>query len=330
MGSAKNNIVQTQSLEVLSNKIWKLDSEMELVAFAETFQEFPENVKLRLEVRTYQRILHLPNKNDFFETLKIDWILKAFKYPDIVFNNMVFEKALKREITNPTQLTLILLERKSLSNVVSPKQFYKKVFCNPKIDNLNKLDAIFRLLRVVRNPEKFLDDFLEPMFRYMYDEQYNKEVDKFYRAGKSLDISWSKERLNSEYLDLSVEYKGSLRLPESCKLITSRQELKREGLKMRHCINTYWEQILNKRCFVIHMEEPELLTFMISDFKKTKYFTFEAASGIANSAPTYKSLSIMGRSIAEELSQHFFRENTELPDNQLTKEADIQAFLATL
>jgi len=38
----------------------------------------------------------------------------------------------------------------------------------------------------------------------MYDAQYNKEVDKFIKAGKQLDVLWSKERLSNEYLDLSV------------------------------------------------------------------------------------------------------------------------------
>jgi hypothetical protein len=164
----------------------------------------------------------------------------------------------------------------------------------------------------------------------MYDEQYNKEVEKFIRAGKQLDISWSKERLSIEYMDFSVDYKGSLKLPESCMLITNRQDLKREGIKMRHCINTYWEQILNKKCFVIHMEQPQLLTFMISDFKKTKYFTFEAASGIENSAPTHEALSLMGRCIAEELNQQFFRENVDFSDIVPPKSVDIQALLATL
>lgn len=330
MEPAKNNIVQSQSLQTFSNKIWKLDSEIELVVFADTFQEFPKNVTLRLESRAYQRILNLPNKGGFFEKLRIDWILKAFKYPEIVFNNLVFEKALKREITNPIQLTLSLLQRNGLLDIISPKQFYRKVFCNPHLDNLIKLNAVLRLLKVVKSPVKFLDDFLEPMYRYIYDDQYNKEVDKFYRAGKLLDISWSKERLINEYLDLSVEYTGSLRLPESCTIITHRHDLKREGLKMRHCINDYWEQILNKKCFVIHMEEPQPLTFMISDFKKTKYFTFEAASGIGNSMPTHKALNIMGRSIAEELNQQFFRENTDFSNHLLMKEADIHALLDAL
>lgn len=330
MEPEQNNTVQSLSLQELPNKIWKLDTEAELVLFAEAFEKLPENATFKLNIRTVQAILNLPNKDEFFEKLKIDWILKAFKYPEIVFNNLVFEKALKKEITNPLQLTLRLLQRNGLSEIISPKQFYGKVFCNPHLANLTKLNAVLRLLKVVKSPVKFLDDFLEPMYRYIYDDQYNKEVDKFYRAGKHLDISWSKERLSSEYLDLSVEYTGSLRLPESCSIITHRHDLKREGLKMRHCINDYWEQILNKKCFVIHMEEPQPLTFMISDFKKTKYFTFEAASGIGNSMPTHKALNIMGRSIAEELNQQFFRENTDFSNHLLTKEADIQAVLDAL
>lgn len=318
-------------MQELTSRIWKLDTENELTLFAQVFEEISDDTLIfKLHNRTYQQILYLPNREEFFEKLNIDWILKAFKYPELVFNNLVFEKTLKKEITNPIQLTFNILERKNLTNCISPKQFYKKVFCNPNLDNLIKLNAIFRLLRVVKNPVKFLDEFLEPMYRYMYDEQYNKEVDKFIRAGKQLDITWSKERLSNEYMDFSVDYKGSLKLPESCILITNRQDLKREGLKMHHCINTYWEQILNKKCFVIHMEEPQPLTFMISDFKKTKYFTFEAASGIDNSTPTHKALSLMGRSIAEELNQQFFRENAGFSDILPPKAIDIQAFLATL
>jgi len=320
-----------QKIQELANRIWKLDTETELTLFAQVFEEISDDTLiLKLHNRTYQQILYLPNREEFFEKLNIDWILKAFKHPELVFNNLVFEKALKKEITNPIQLTLNILERKNLTNCISPKQFYKKVFCDPYLDNLVKLNAIFRLLRVVKNPVKFLDEFLEPMYRYMYDEQYNKEVEKFIRAGKQLDISWSKERLSIEYMDFSVDYKGSLKLPESCMLITNRQDLKREGIKMRHCINTYWEQILNKKCFVIHMEQPQLLTFMISDFKKTKYFTFEAASGIENSAPTHEALSLMGRCIAEELNQQFFRENVDFSDIVPPKSVDIQALLATL
>jgi len=333
MNQEQNEIQHSHKRKVqeLTSRIWKLDTENELKLFAQVFEEISnDTLILKLHNRTYQKILYLPNREEFFEKLNIDWILKAFKYPELVFNNQVFEKSLKKEITNPVQLTLNILERKNLTNCISPKQFYKKVFCDPNLDNLIKLNAVFRLLRVVKNPVKFLDAFLEPMYKYMYDEHYIREVDKFISAGKQLDISWSKERLSYEYLDLSVEYKGSLHLPPGCKLITHRRELKQEGLKMRHCINSYWEQILNKKCFVIHMEEPQPLTFLISDFKKTKYFTFEAASGVENSTPTYGALSLMGRSIAEDANQQFFRENDGYSEVVSSKEVDIQAFLATL
>ena len=216
-----------------------VDVEKVIVQFEEANLELPHHEKIQINNENWQLVLSSSNKDEFFEKLKIDWILKAFSQPVIVLNETVFKKAIQKDITNPLRLTRYILEREGVAELISPKYFYKRVFCNPHIDTLVKFNAIIRMLKAVKSPAKFIDDFLEPMYRYLYDEKYTIEVDKFIKAGRQLDISWSRERLIREYLDLTVEYKGTLTLPESCTLITHRRELKNEGLKMRHCIVDY-------------------------------------------------------------------------------------------
>ena len=155
-------------------------------------------------------------------------------------------------------------------------------------------------------------------------------IQKYNKAHKQLDYKWSKERLMNEYLDLSVQYQGNLKLPESCSIISNRPELKREGLRMRHCINEYWEKILNKDCFVIHMNDPEPLTIMISRFKDTKYFVIKDAAGMENSMPEYEALGCIGRTIAEESNQQFFRDNAFNSEICMSSSLEIQEILDSL
>jgi hypothetical protein len=78
------------------------------------------------------------------------------------------------------------------------------------------------------------------------------------------------------------------------------------------------------------MEEPEPLTFMVSEFNQTKYFILEAASGQENIKPNYEALGLMGRCIAEEQNQQFFRENTVYSNVRMNGNRDIQEILDAL
>jgi len=332
MEQQQNDIEHTdnQSVSILENANSVTGTGVEMVQFATSNCEPPAFQKSQISGLNWRIALISSNRNEIFEKLKLDWILKAFRHPNLVLTDIVFEKAIQWEITNPMQLTNYILEKEGVSERISPRHFYKMVFCNPLIDTSLKLNAIISMLKAVKSPTKFLDNFLEPMYRYLYDEKYKREVDKFIKARKQLDVSWSKQRLMREYLELSVEYSGALKLPESCTLISRRRDLRGEGLKMRHCIIDYWKNVVEKKYFVIHMQEPEPLTFLIANFKRTRYFTFEAVSGVENSPPTHKALSIMGKYLSEESNQQFFRENAQIMDTCLSERSEIQEILNTL
>ena len=332
MEQQQNDIEHTdnQSVSILENANSVTGTCVEIVQFTSSNCELQKHSKGQVNSLNWRIALISSNRNELFEKLKIDWIIKAFRHPHLVLTDTVFEKAIQWEITNPLQLTNYILENEGVSELISPKHFYKMVLCSPYIDTPLKWNAIICMLKAVKSPTKFLDNFLEPMYRYLYDEKYKREVDKFIKARKQLDVSWSKERLMREYLELSVEYSGTLKLPESCTLISHRRDLKGEGLKMRHCIIDDWKNVVEKKYFVIHMQEPEPLTFLIANFKRTRYFTFEAVSGVENSPPTHKALSIMGRYLSEESNQQFFRENAQIMDTCLSERSEIQEILNTL
>jgi hypothetical protein len=332
MAEPQNNIERAEilCLPELTNANSEAETGVEMVQFTSSNCELPKHKKSQISGLNWRIALISSNRNELFEKLKIDWILKAFRHPSLVLTDIVFEKAIQREITNPLQLTNYILQNEGVSVRISPKHFYKMVLCSPYIDTTLKLNAIICMLKAVKSPTKFLDNFLEPMYRYLYDEKYKREVDKFIKARKQLNVSWSKERLMREYLELSVEYSGTLKLPESCTLISHRRDLRGEGLKMRHCIIDYWKNVVEKKYFVIHMQEPEPLTFLIANFKRTRYFTFEAVSGVENSPPTHKALTIMGRYLSEESNQQFFRENAQIMDTCLSERSEIQEILNTL
>lgn len=323
-------LIENLCLPELAATNFASEAGVEMVKFVDSNCKPPAFQKSQISGLNWRIALISSNKNEIFEKLKLDWILKAFRHPNLVLTDIVFEKAIQREITSPLQLTNYILEKEGVCGRISPKHFYKMVLCSPYIDTPLKLNAIISLLKAVKSPTKFLDNFLEPMYRYLYDEKYKREVDKFIKARKQLDVSWSKERLMREYLELSVEYSGTLKLPESCTLISHRRDLKGEGLKMRHCIIDYWKNVVEKKYFVIHMQEPEPLTFLIANFKRTRYFTFEAVSGVENSPPTHKALGIMGRYLSEESNQQFFRENAQIMDTCLSERSEIQEILNTL
>ena len=69
-------------------------------------------------------------RNEYLDRLNLDWIYKAFPFPEIIFNEKLFMASLRREVTNPTDAIKLFLELRNFPNTIPSKLFYTKVICN--------------------------------------------------------------------------------------------------------------------------------------------------------------------------------------------------------
>jgi hypothetical protein len=267
-------------------------------------------------------LFHNQKSNEYLDTLNLDWIYKAFPYPEIIFNEQLFMASLRKEITNPIEAIRFFFLFRNFPNKISFKLFYTKVICNAYVKNNEYLNAVLNVLEVAKNTEKAIENIEELMFRHIYDKEYANMIRKCAIQKKKVNVFASNDFLKKEMLGPEAYFSGEIILPENCYLIRTKKVLEKEGIVMRHCIRNFDEALLTKAIFIIQMKEPERVTFSISEFHNTNWFYIIEAKGVNNAMPGRIPLEIMGRSIASEQNQAFFRDN-HFKDSELEKLIDM-------
>ena len=177
------------------------------------------------------------------------------------------------------------------------------------VNNNDMLSAVLKVLEVAKSVERTLNKMEEPLFRFIYNDNFASIVKRCALQKKKLNVFADYETLKKEMFGAEASFIGDIILPENCHLIRNRKILNEEGFIMNHCIQSFAEAFFSKEIFIIRMKEPEMVTFLIDDFHDTDYFCIREAKGINNTKPGRIPLEIMGKYIALEQKQAFFREN---------------------
>ncbi len=116
----------------------------------------------------------------------------------------------------------------------------------------------------------------------------------FFNDYKKLFKIYSKYYNSAIYIDefckkaQTVEYMGQLHLPEGFTLINSKQGLKSEGIKMKHCVGRYADLLMERKAFYFHVDAPKQATIEINKVKDANQFYISRAYGVSNEkVPSY-------------------------------------------
>lgn len=272
-----------------------------------------ENYESLSDKRPFQAYVDVlfesPKRNIYFDAIGIDWIYKSFPYPELMFQGGLLISAIEKQINNPIDAIKQYFILTRFKDDLPCKLFYKKVICNPYVNITQIFNGILEVLKVADNIEKALTNIEEVMFRYYYDKNYTDIINKYRSLNKFADVFQTNDTLEKQLLQVEIIYDGEIILPENCKIIKSKGDIENLGVRMKHCIRRYSKALLSKQIFIIQMELPEPVTFLIGTFQHTDWFCIGDAKGVKNEVPKLKSMEIMSKYIIHEKNQEFFRNN---------------------
>jgi hypothetical protein len=319
-------------IESIQEKISALSVEEKYDWLVDSLIAIPQKKDSDFEEHLFQFKSTSHQKRELFDVLEIDWLYRSFLFPELILESQIIIKAIGKEITNHIDTISVFLDRRNLQNLISPQLFYEKIFCNQYINTYDKVDAVCDILTVANSLPKALDNIIELIYRYKYSPTYKPALKKCINNIKKVDVTWVDRRILYEANKLDANYTGELTLPANCRLICSWIDIRREGLDKEEIINQFWEIIVSRVGFVIHMSEPEFITFLIQPFRDIDWFHIYQVSYKENEVPSSKTMSLMADYINKEQNQLFFKEN-QCKDIHYKSSgfiSDIDKLLATL
>ncbi len=259
---------------------------------------------------------------ELLNKLQIDWVYKAFPHPKLILDyEDLFDLILHNKVNNPVEVINYMTHKQRIHPIPCNKLFYKMVLKNPVIDNREKLDIAYKIYLVSENIKYAIENMISLVFRYIHNSNFKDFIDKAIETNMEINPFLSDNHIN-ELLGYyfkerdSIAYHGELILPQKCNLIENNISLFQEGKEMNHCIYDYWEDISNKRCFIISMRFPERVTFLIDQDPYMKWFHIQSAYRYNNQIPSSNSIAIMAEFIKKEENQHFFLVNYNANDDE--------------
>ena len=152
-----------------------------------------ENYECSLDGRPFVQeyvdsLMESPKRNTYLDEIGIDWIYKAFPYPELMFQGGLLISVVEKEINNPIEAIKQYFRSTHFKDPFSSRLFYKKVICNLYVKNTQIFNGILEVLKVADNLVKVLANIEELMFRYHYDKSFAEIITKYRSLNKFTDV----------------------------------------------------------------------------------------------------------------------------------------------
>ncbi len=186
---------------------------------------------------------------------KFDWLLKGVVLPEVFLQDEQIVLLLnKRQITNPIDLLKVYCNIKIERPIHCLKKLYSNVFCNPIFNTKSMIGIAIKVIRVASNMDYAIDDILDLSYKYKFNSDFRTLVERAIVYEKLINVHWSEKRISNELKYMvepdSVNYIEELNLPSYASLISTHVDLVRESVEMNNCLNAYWNEIKERKCFI--------------------------------------------------------------------------------
>lgn len=284
----------------------------------------------KIQQSTLDAFIRDPSKTEFAEQIGISWIFDTFLHPEFIITPNIIIQVIKEKINDPLELIALFLKKNNLHNDITPRQFFEKVINSEQIDTDEKFDIVCQIIRTAINVSIFLDDIEKPLCRLMYDNNYKSIWNKFNYAGIKIDTKLQADALKKEWNNIVIAYNGNCNLSESMKLVTTRNDLKRDFIIDKQKLDFYWGELISRKLFIIKLWgsvncllpiklDANRVSF-IPDKVRTNYYT----------EPAKELLIKVWSEIQMEENQTFFHDNYREEEITLDGDDALEALIASL
>jgi len=206
----------------------------------------------KLKIWWGKNIKELVDLTSILKHLGMEWC--SYRYQSFLTKGL-FEKMLRKDITNPIDFCKAYLKVMRIKNV-SPKLFNDLIVSGSTINGIVDRYTMFTAFEVAKDPNHFIEKCLQTdHINFLWTDLIKQAL----ILNRKIDFLWSEKRMKSEHTEWTREIMNMegeniddkpiqsikrFELLNGMTLLDSQKKVWMEGKMMNHCIYTnYWNPI---------------------------------------------------------------------------------------
>jgi hypothetical protein len=300
----KNDITQSDLRKAV---VSKLHDEWVLNLSGKTYYILSEPI----DKTTLETIFNKNNNTDLIDKLEVRWASDAFVCPAFVITPEIFLCLMKNEINEPLEVVRHFLHSVNLENEIDTKTFYKHVLCNTKLDTPNKLAYACDLIKTSILDIYVLENLHQFVKKIIDDEDYETMCLNYYHSDHKMDLTKPEENIKRDWQYLSVNYEGSLKMPDFVELVTNTNDLTNFKWNSPSKIDIYRRKMLHHEVFMLKITSKKIdgLLFPVKIDESDSFFILGKCANFVLRSSFQELCRSLSLEIAKQDNQRFFHQN---------------------